>query len=184
KSLLASLSPEFRQHIYSPMLEGSSNRMLLDDVEPETLTLFLQWINNLTTESAIPSTLPGLVEKGGLAPNPLPWAKLYVFADRFNVAGLLTHCLCTISTILMTRLITQLPHLPLVFGTVIYAYENLPPRSMGKTEPLRGFLAEYGAWTLADLRNAKEWVEIVERVPEFAVGVLGVVGAIGRRPEI
>lgn len=84
-----------------------------------------------------------------LASRLLTHARLYGFADRFNIPALRS---CTFNKLVATLdSLGSLEGPENVLAVIEYAFDNLPSRATG--ERLLDYLRAYGAWTLEVLRK-------------------------------
>ncbi|KAF8461621.1 hypothetical protein BDZ91DRAFT_373041 [Kalaharituber pfeilii] len=157
RELLASVSPEMRKHIENGMKEGLNGEMVLYDVDEDTLQRFLQWAYMKDYETS-QSTNPAL----------LLHAKLYVFADRFNIGSLKDLSFGKLISILNEDPVPDPSAAADVFTAAKYAIENLP----ALTESLVDYLLRYIAQMLDNVCGLPEFEELAVAHPHAAVAIV------------
>ncbi|KAF8458726.1 hypothetical protein BDZ91DRAFT_742852 [Kalaharituber pfeilii] len=167
RELLASLSPELRKHINNDMKEGLNGEMVLHDVDKDTLQRFLEWayVKDYRTDSGSHATSSAL----------LLHAKLYVFADRFNIGSLKDLSFQKLTSILNEQSDPDPSLSADVLKAAGYAIANLP----ALTERLAEYFLGYIAWKLDNVRDLADFTEIFRAQPDAAVALL----RLARRAE-
>ncbi|KAF8470736.1 hypothetical protein BDZ91DRAFT_718876 [Kalaharituber pfeilii] len=157
RDLLASLSPELRKHIDNEMKEGLSGEMLLHDVDKDTLRRFLQW-------AYVKEYTPCFGPKDTMFLH----AKLYAFAERFNITSLKDLSFEKFTSLLTKRLFNPDPRLSTdVLSVARFAIDNLP----ALTERLVEYLLASIAWMLDDVRGLTDFADLIHAHPDAAVAI-------------
>ncbi|KAF8461619.1 hypothetical protein BDZ91DRAFT_736678 [Kalaharituber pfeilii] len=157
RELLASLSPELRKHIDNEMKEGLNGEMVLYDVDEVTVQCFLQWayVRDYKISQATSNAL-------------LLHAKLYVFADRFNVGSLKDLSFQKLTSFLDEQSKPDCSLSANVLSTAKFAVENLP----ALTERLVDHLLRYIAKILHNVCDLAECEELVLAHPHAAMALI------------
>jgi hypothetical protein len=160
KDLLAGLSDEMRNHVYNDMREGKANVMDLKHISPETMHRFMEFC--YSGDYLFP---PGAERKDPLKykeatealPILLTHARLYVFAEMFNIVSLKR--LSADKIIAITPLFGRLEeraHGLAVISLMEFVLDNIPATTE-TTDRLVKFLARYSGY----------FVEQIGGYPEF-----------------
>ncbi|PUU79453.1 hypothetical protein B9Z19DRAFT_979717 [Tuber borchii] len=93
KDLLAGLSDEMRYYVYDDPGEGQESTMEMEQVSPDTMRRFMEFCYSgdyLYTSDSEGSSDDPLKDKDAIEAPPLllTHAKLYVFADMYNIVSL------------------------------------------------------------------------------------------------
>ncbi|KAF8460191.1 hypothetical protein BDZ91DRAFT_785494 [Kalaharituber pfeilii] len=182
KALLASLSPELHKHVNNQMREGQEGIIELSDVEQETFKAFLFWAYAREYRTPNPESPSSL----------LYHTKLYVFADRFNIAGLSDLSLSKVTTLLVECGMVASPQdITSVTLAIAYACANLPFSTVSSSasstagasthsspavsglpsDRLLRYFTQYATWTLDSLRNSREFIDLLSNSHDFAIAV-------------
>lgn len=189
RALLGAASPEFNKHVYNDMIEGTSGHMTLADEREDTITHFIQWaytgdypspvasLSALTKPLEDPTVL--LLETEDTAsrssdqeleedgdPVLMAHARLYVFAERFNIQQLkqqtfekLTAEVVAIGVPMERESKTSMIYL------ISYAFGNLPKCVV--KDRLLEYLGLYASWCLESLRMEPEFFELLQTDIDF-----------------
>ncbi|KAL7269477.1 hypothetical protein RUND412_007863 [Rhizina undulata] len=196
KELVAQISQELHAHVYNVMKEGKRRVMDLNDVSEGTIARFCQWaytgdyydvFSHITepvkTGKTTPSYKPpsSTIEKASpVEPqteseeSPLIHARVYVFADKFNIPGLKNVSFNKLKA--MLKKFGQLKddmQRKLIIQLIAYSFGNLPARA--KRDKLLVWLGKYAAIMIAKLRRFPEFFDIVEDENEFVAAMFAYV---------
>lgn len=189
KALLGAASPEFKNHIYNVMTEGTSGHMTLSDEREDTITRFIQWaytgdypspsasISALTrppeeltvpiqeTEDTAPQSSDQELEEGG-DPLLMAYARLYVFAERFNIQQLKRQTFekLTVEIVAIGVPMERESKLSMIY-LISYAFANLP-KCLVKDRLLE-YLGLYASWSLESLGMEPEFFELLQTDIDF-----------------
>lgn len=166
KELLGEISRELRGHVFNEMKEGQEGSMDMAHVSEETMCQFLEfcytgdypelkkepkcsgWGDDDDNEEGPPSS-----------EQLLPNAKLYVFADMYNIPQLkeiafskITAHIVRISYSLWDKEIEEFVQL------FKYTFENLPERE--EMDQLLEYLGKYAAWALNKFKQSENFLNL------------------------
>ncbi|CUS14355.1 unnamed protein product [Tuber aestivum] len=161
KDLLAGLSDEMRNHVYNDMREGKVNVMDMGHVSPDTMQRFMEFCYSgdyLYAPGAENNEDP-LKDKEATEALPIlmAHAKLYVFAEMFNIASLKK--LSGDKIITLTRLFGELEeraHGLAVVSLMEYVLDNIPATTES-TDRLVKFLARYSGYLIEKIGGYPEF---------------------------
>ncbi|KAF8466862.1 hypothetical protein BDZ91DRAFT_724192 [Kalaharituber pfeilii] len=170
KELLASLSPELRNHIQNEMREGLKGEMVVADVDKVTLERFLQWAYTRDYTVDAKSQPPLMVH-----------TKIYVLADRFNVPALQDLSFGRLTATLADHPILRrdfIKDMSIVLKVTLYAADNLPNLS----KPPLNYLIRYITWGIESARILPEFSDLIHARPDVAVALFQEVQPPWRAP--
>lgn len=190
KALLGAASPEFKKHVYNDMIEGTSGHMTLSDEREDTITRFIQWAYTGDYPSpGAPTAVPISPEPGELAvlfqekedsssrssehepeedgdPLLMAHARLYVFAERFNIQQLKQQTFEKLTTgIVAVGVPMERESKVTMIYLISYAFGNLPKCLI--KDRLLEYLGLYASWTLESLRMEPEFFELLQTDIDF-----------------
>lgn len=154
------------------MVEGISGVMTLSDEREDTVARFVQWAYTgnypdpevpLTPTNSDPEVddSPSQGDDTDMNPILMAHARLYVFADRFNVQKLKKHTFDKLTVHIMGYGVpaTRENKLAIIHLTR-YTFGNLP--ECKTSDPLLVYLGLYASWCLSSLRTEPEFFELLE----------------------
>lgn len=191
KALLGAASPEFKKHVYNDMIEGKSGNMTLLDEREDTITRFIQWAytGDYPSPGASATVVPISPEPGELAvlfqepgdssspssehepeedgdPLLMAHARLYVFAERFNIQQLKQQTFDKLTTgIVAVGVPIERESKVTMIYLISYAFGNLPKCVV--KDRLLEYLGLYASWTLESLRMEPEFFELLQTDIDF-----------------
>lgn len=173
------------------MVEGQSGNMTLSEEREDTITRFIQWAYTGdypdpggSPSDTIDAPEPGELEvlfaepqeaesKGGDKdpeededPLLMAHARLYVFADRFNIQRLKKQTLGKLTARIVGIGVpnTRETKLAMIY-LISYAFGNLPKCKL--SDPLLDYLGLYASWSLESLRQEPEFFDLLESDIDF-----------------
>ncbi|KAF8466856.1 hypothetical protein BDZ91DRAFT_724177 [Kalaharituber pfeilii] len=159
KESLVSLSLEWQRHVDNSMKEGLTGEMLLREVDEGTFQSFLKW--TYVHEYAM--------QHEDANDSPLQHIKLYVLADRFNIAELRTLSFRKLRLFIKkssTNLTSWTP--TMAVEAARYAIDSLPK----VTDHLVQYLLRYIAWILPKVRDMPEFASLIREHADVAITLL------------
>ncbi|KAI5779196.1 hypothetical protein DFH27DRAFT_587337 [Peziza echinospora] len=186
KKLFASLSPELSKHAYNEMKEGTTDMMVLKEVDKASMVRLIEWAYTGLYEGSVESSEALITH-----------LKLYAIADRFNITTLRELSFSRCSELIVKLGNVQSPKdLEAILGGMRYAFENLPSRNLfdmpkaasDSAEPentennILLYLGQYAAYILVALRGQEGFGRLIEDNAEFAKAVVSQTSAANFAP--
>lgn len=173
------------------MIEGTSGQMTLSDEREDTITRFIQWAytgdypephTTLATPASSPepgepevlfkeaddqppgSSDPETEEDGD--PLLMAHARLYIFAERFNIQRLKGHTFDKLTAgIMAVGVLAERETRFSMIYLISYAFGNLPKCLV--QDRLLDYLGLYAGWNLESLRMEPEFFELLQTDIDF-----------------
>lgn len=163
------------------MLEGTSGEMKLPDEREDTIARFIEWAYTGEYPGADPSpNFSSLLDRFTIehtssqsddlekAEDPLlmAHARLYAFADRFNIQELKQHVFDKLTArIAMIGVPDTRESTLAMISLISYTFGNLPKCKF--QDRLLEYLGMYASWSLESLRKEPEFFELFENDIDF-----------------
>lgn len=161
------------------MLEGTSGEMKLPDECEDNIARFIEWAYTSHYSGPPSSNVTVVADEAGETPKGssqdpaegndlllMAHARLYVFADRFNIQRLKQQTYDKLTARIATIGVpdTRWSKLAIVY-LISYAFENLP--KCKPIDPLLAYLGMYASWSLDSLRMEPEFFDLLESDVDF-----------------